>query len=147
MRLLGANGLHIVRSHLKSSEKNKPISICTGRYAVVSAKDNLQRYYDSIPIGAKHAISRAELCKLWNMHDRKVRNIIAELRAWDNGDDMAIVSSSHGKGYFRTRDKTEIDLFRKEMEVRARNTFAPLKKVRRLLLPLEDEDLFGGKYA
>ncbi len=114
---------------------------------MTSVGNDLKRYYDSIPVGSENAISRSELCRLWGMRDRNVRALIAQLRGWDNGDDMAIVSSSHGKGYYRTKDQTELEDFRREMEDRARNTFAPLKKVRRLLLPLEGEDLFGGRYA
>jgi hypothetical protein len=75
----------------------------------------MQHYYESIPLGSANAVSRAELCRMWGMRDRKVRALIADLRAWDNGDDMAIVSSSHGKGYYRTKDQSELEDFRREM--------------------------------
>ena len=95
--------------------------------------------YEDIPIGSKNAISRAELSRKWKCSDRDARRIIADLRAEDNGDEYIIVAYSSGKGYYRTNDKAEIDHFVKEMSKRARNTFAPLKKARRVLKKAEME--------
>lgn len=89
--------------------------------------------YDDIPIGRENAITRAELAHKWGVSDRMARNMIAELRAEDNGDGMIIVAYSSGKGYYRTDNPAEIDHFIKEMSKRARNTFAPLRKARRVL--------------
>jgi hypothetical protein len=90
-------------------------------------------YYDDIPIGKEHAITRAELADLWGVSDRKVRQIIADLRAEDNGDGYVIVAFSSRRGYYRTNDIREIKHFHFETTKRARNTFAPLRKSRRIL--------------
>ena len=89
--------------------------------------------YEDIPIGKENAISRAALARKWGMTDRLARRTISRLRAEDNGDGYVIVAYSSGKGYYRTDDPDEIDHFVKEMTKRARNTFAPLKKARRVL--------------
>ena len=41
---------------------------------------SLYTYYRSIPIGKDRAVSRAQLCRLWNMGDRSVRLTVAEIR-------------------------------------------------------------------
>lgn len=89
--------------------------------------------YEDIPIGKDNAITRAELAQKWGVSDRKARRMIAELRYEDNGDDYVIVAYSSGSGYYRTNDEGEIDHFVKEMSKRARKTFLPLKKARRVL--------------
>ena len=88
---------------------------------------------NDIPVGRDFAISRAALARKWGVSDRKARHMIAQLRADDNGDDLVIVSHSSGSGYFRTNNPAEIEHFVREMTKRARNTFAPLKKARRVL--------------
>ncbi len=93
----------------------------------------MKMYYESIPIGRENAITRKELAKKWGVSDRLARATIAKLRAEDNGDDFVIVAYSSQKGYFRTDDVKEIRRFEREMCNRARNTFAPLRKARRVL--------------
>lgn len=88
---------------------------------------------EDIPVGAENAITRAALCSKWGVGDRDVREIIARLRAEDNGDSYVIVSHSNGRGYYRTDNPEQIRHFYRETMNRARNTFLPLKKVRRLL--------------
>lgn len=88
---------------------------------------------EDIPVGAENAITRAALCSKWGVCDRDVREIIARLRAEDNGDKYVIVSHSNGRGYYRTDNPEQIRHFYRETMNRARNTFLPLKKVRRLL--------------
>ena len=89
--------------------------------------------YEDIPIGAENAVSREELARLWKCSDRMVRRFIADLRAEDNGDGFNIVSHSAKKGYYRTDDLKTIRWFLNEQSKRARNTFKPLKKARRVL--------------
>lgn len=93
--------------------------------------------YDDIPIGRDNAITRAELAALWGVSDRKARQIIANLRAEDNGDGFMIVAFSSRRGYYRTNDVREIKHFHHEMTKRAQNTFAPLRKSRRILRKAE----------
>ena len=88
---------------------------------------------NDIPVGRDFAITRAELARKWGVSDRKARDMIARLRSADNGDNLVIVSHSSGKGYYRTNNPAEIEHFVREMTKRARNTFAPLKKARRVL--------------
>lgn len=92
---------------------------------------------EDIPVGAENAITRRELAKLWNCSDRMARRFIADLRAEDNGDNLVIVSNSRGQGYYRTDDPAEINHFVREMTKRAKNTFRPLKKARRVLREME----------
>lgn len=98
----------------------------------------MSKYHD-IPIGKEHAITRQELAKKWGVTDREARRMIASLRAEDNGDEYIIVAFSSGKGYYRTNDREKIEHFRNEMSKRARNTFAPLKKVNRILRKVEGQ--------
>lgn len=89
---------------------------------------------EDIPIGAENAISRAELARKWNTSDRAAREIIARLRESDDGSPYVIVSSSMGSGgYYRTDDPILIRHYYNETMNRARSTFKPLKKVRRVL--------------
>lgn len=98
------------------------------------SKAELSIFYFLLPIGENNAITRLELSMRWGVPDRQARRIIHELRASDNGDNMVIISSSHSKrGYFKTDDITVIARFRNEIYSRALNTFAPLKKIDRIL--------------
>lgn len=88
---------------------------------------------DDIPIGREMAITRAELARKWNCSDRDARRLVAELRAVDDGSPYVIVSHSTRPGYYRTDDPDTIEWFVNEQSKRAWNTFAPLKKARRVL--------------
>ena len=100
-------------------------------------------YYYDLPTTKESAVSREELCKTWRLSDRAVRAIIQTLRNMDNGDDMVIISSSNGKGYYRTKDRDAIKAFHKETNSRALSTFAPLKNVNRILGTSQEQlDLF-----
>ena len=90
-----------------------------------------------IPVGRENAITREQLKHTWNCSDRLMRRYIADLRALDDGDDYVIVSYSSGKGYYRTDNPDEIRHFINEQSKRARNTFRPLAKARRVLKRLE----------
>lgn len=96
-------------------------------------QDAMDELWQDIPIGKENAITRAALARKWGVSDRKARSMISKLRAQDNGDGHVIVAFSSGKGYYRTNDPQDIEHFIKEMTNRARNTFAPLKKARRVL--------------
>ena len=98
-----------------------------------------------IPIGAENAITRAELAWKWGVNDRTARERIAALRAADNGDGYVIVSHSRGgvRGYYRTNDPEVIKRYVNEVHSRARNTFLPLRKARRVLIQNENRELYG----
>lgn len=100
----------------------------------------LLKYYNDIPIGKKFAVTKETLSVRWHMDERTVRKIIQELRIADFGDSFVIISSSSGKGYYRSNDKEEIERFKREIVNRARNTFLPLKKINRVLDSKNDFD-------
>ena len=98
-----------------------------------------------IPIGAENAITRAELARKWGVSDREARRIVAAFRADDNGDGYVIVSHSRcgARGYYRTDDPDTIKRYVNEVHSRARNTFLPLRKARRVLIQNENRELYG----
>nr|DAH56753.1 MAG TPA: hypothetical protein [Caudoviricetes sp.] len=68
----------------------------------------------------------------WNMPDRKVRRQIA--RFWeDDSDGMIVVSSSRGRGYYRTNDPDEIRAFIGDTSARIRSLSRLLICARRAL--------------
>lgn len=106
--------------------------------------------YEDIPIGRENAITREELAYKWGVSDRLARHMIAKLRAEDNGDEYIIVAYSSRRGYYRTKEKEEIQHFERETSKRAWNTYAPLKKARRVLREMElggRSEAEGGKHG
>ena len=96
---------------------------------------------EDIPIGRRHAISRAALTQLWRCSDREARRFIAELRAKPGNDGCAILSTaSSPSGYWRSSDSQEITGFIRETEARARNTFLALCDAKNVLQQI---DAFG----
>ena len=93
---------------------------------------DLIKCYNDIPIGKENAITYPELCELWKCSARQVRNILHELSYLDNGDDFVLIRSSHGKGFYKTDNMAEIERYKREIYNRARRTFAPAKKIRRI---------------
>lgn len=90
-------------------------------------------YWDCIPVGKENAITYPELCLMWDCSARKVRNILHELSYEDNGDNMILIRSSHGKGFYKTDNSEDIERYKKECINRAKHTFAPLRKINRVL--------------
>lgn len=95
--------------------------------------ETMKKYYGDIPKGKDNEISKADLMRRWNMSERMVRRIIQELRAADFADNYVIISSSSGKGYYKSDRLDEIAAFKKEVTNRGRHTFLPLRKVNRIL--------------
>ena len=92
----------------------------------------LERFWDCIPIGRENAIQYEQLEWLWNMSNRRVREILAELSCFDNGDNYILIRSSRGGGFYLTDDPDDIAAYRREVYSRAIKTFAPLKKINRV---------------
>lgn len=89
-----------------------------------------------------------DLCRLWHCDRRTVRGILAELSAFDSGDDYILIRSSHNKGFFKTRNRAKIEAYRREVYARAMNTLKPLKKIKRVLnrneqITIDELLLFG----
>lgn len=94
---------------------------------------NLESLWDTIPVGKENAVSYDELCELWGVNARRARGILHQLSMYDNGDDYVLIRSSRVNGFYRTNNQTQITLYRQECLSRGRNTFAPLKKIDRVL--------------
>jgi len=91
-----------------------------------------------IPVGRRHAVSRATLAQLWQCSDRKARRFIAEFRAKPGNDGCAILSTAAWPpGYWRSNDPQEITGFIRETEARARNTFFTLRDAKHVLKQID----------
>lgn len=95
-------------------------------------KDHLHEYWNDIPIGKENAIEYTELCEKWGKNRRTVRDILEMLSATDNGDRYILIRSSHIKGFYKTDNLEEIELYRKEMVNRANNVYKSIKKINRV---------------
>lgn len=93
----------------------------------------LEYYWNSIPIGKDKAITYPELCELWRMSERTVRRTLHDLSYWDNNDPYILIRSGRGKGFYRTTDETEIELYRRECMNKAKRMFAPIRKIKRVM--------------
>lgn len=80
---------------------------------------------DNIPFGKDNAISRERLVQLTGMTDRAIRKSIQELRE----DGEIILSSSHGKGYWRSDEASEIGKYIAENRSRIRKLYKTNKKL------------------
>ena len=90
-------------------------------------------YWESIPIGKENAATYSDLMELWGMTKRSVRSKLHELSQKDNGDSLILIRSSKGRGFYRTDNRDEIAAYRREVYNRARHTFAPFRKIDRIL--------------
>ena len=98
-------------------------------------ESRLELYWSEIPVGRENAVSYDILCGLWGKDKRTVREILHQLSRYDNGDDLILIRSSSGAGFYRTNDPADIKAYRAECLNRGRNTLAPLKKIDRVLAP------------
>lgn len=95
--------------------------------------DEMERYWNEIPIGKENAWKYETLCVVWGMSERQVRQVLHELSYHDNGDGLILIRSSSGCGFYRTADVEEIKAYRAECLNRGRRTLAPLRKIDRVL--------------
>lgn len=103
--------------------------------------NSIEWYWESIPVGVQHAVSYDMLEIAWGMGKRDVRKMLADLSSFDNGDNYILIRSSKGKGFYRSDDPDEIADYKRECRSRALNTFAPLKKINRVLCALDAESI------
>lgn len=92
-------------------------------------------YWSELPEGRENAWGYDRLCSEWGMTERGVRRILHELSGYDNGDNLILIRSSHGRGFYKTDDRAEIEDYRRECLNRGKRTFAPLRKIDRVLKP------------
>lgn len=93
----------------------------------------IEEYWDLIPIGKENRVTYGELCLAWGVSKRTVRNILHRLSMQDDGSGLVLIRSSKGKGFYRTDNLEEIAAYRREVYNRARHTFAPFRKIDRIL--------------
>lgn len=99
----------------------------------------LEHFYNDIPIGRENAITYPELCEKWRLSERQVRKILHELSFYDPMDNMILIRSSQGKGFYKTDNVADIERYKKECTNRAKRTFVPLRKIKRVLKELEKD--------
>lgn len=92
----------------------------------------LELFWSEIPVGKENALTRQQLCAMWDMSDRSARKVLQELSQYDNGDDYILIRSGKSKGFYKTADAAEIAAYRKECINKGRSHFAPLRKINRL---------------
>lgn len=96
-----------------------------------------------IPFGRENAISRSDLSRITGLSDRKTRSCIAKLRAQDDGTNIVIVSTSRGRGYYRTDNPEEIDGFIRDMLSRVTQTLNAIKVAQMALARLKNKRMYG----
>ena len=101
-------------------------------------------YWQSIPVGKENAITYPQLEARWGMSARMVRKTLADLSRLDNGDNYILIRSSSGRGFYLSDDPDEIEAYKRECSSRAVKTFAPLKKVNRVLADTRPADINYG---
>lgn len=95
--------------------------------------DNINIYWDDIPVGKENAITYDGLQTLWNCSARRARAILHELSRYDSGDDYILIRSGSCKGFYKTDAEAEIKAYKRECLNKGRSVFAPVKKINRVL--------------
>lgn len=95
--------------------------------------ENINIYWDDIPVGKENAIAYETLCVMWGCDKRKARAILHELSLYDSGDDYILIRSSKRRGFYKTDDEAEIQAYKRECLNKGRSVFAPVKKINRVL--------------
>ena len=93
--------------------------------------------WECIPIGKENAATYEYLCHIWNCDKRKARAILHQLSTYDNKDNLILIRSSKGRGFYRTDNIVDIENYIKECTNRAKSIFVTLKKARRVLKECE----------
>lgn len=95
----------------------------------------LEAYWSELPVGKENAWCYDKICSEWGIGKRQVRHILHELSCYDNGDNYILIRSSHNTGFYKTDNTKEIAAYRAECLNRGKCTFAPLRKIDRVLAP------------
>lgn len=98
-----------------------------------TSEEKLNSLWNDIPIGKENAVTYADLIAHWGKKAREVRRILHDLSLYDNGDDLILVRSGSGKGFYRTDDPETISAYRRECLNKGKSIFAPVKKINRVL--------------
>lgn len=94
-----------------------------------------------LPIGSENAIPGEQLKQIIGCKSiRELQNMIADERSRG-----AIICSGSGKGYWKPKDRKEIEKFYRSMASRAKNILLALKSAKDALqIPEGQEELFGN---
>ena len=95
----------------------------------------LEAYWSELPVGKENAWCYDKICSEWGIGKRQVRHILHELSCYDNGDNYILIRSGRWAGFYKTDNPHDIALYRAECLSKGKRTFAPLKKIDRVLAP------------
>ena len=94
----------------------------------------LELYWNELPTGKENAVTYPELVLIWDQSERNVRKILHDLSRFDNGDDFILIrSAKKGGGFYKTDNADDIKAYKNECIAKGRSTFAPIKKINRVL--------------
>lgn len=99
----------------------------------------LLNYWQCLPVGRENALTYEQLEAMWDMPERMVRKTLADLSRLDNGDNYILIRSSGSRGFYLSDDPQEIAAYKNECRSRAIKTFAPLKKINRVLSDIQPD--------
>lgn len=94
-----------------------------------------ERVANLIPYGKEKAITRSELVTLTGFNDRKVRDIIADLRK----NEIFICSTSGQKGYWKATKREELEDLANEFHDRGIDCLSTESKIRKYIRVHEDQ--------
>lgn len=92
---------------------------------------------NAIPYGRENAVSRSELAGLTGIPDRAIRKEIKALNAELARHGEAILSSSSGKGYWRTNSVAEMKAYLRESRHRQQKQLQNDAPIQRLVYEME----------
>ena len=91
------------------------------------------RIFDLLPVGKENAISTADLLKKSGCRTfRDLQQCIASERAQG-----AVICSGTGRGYWKPKNRKEIEDFCRTMDARVRHIFVATKSARALLRQMD----------
>lgn len=100
---------------------------------MVDTGTDIVEYLKEYHRSENHAIKGRDLCTLFNVHEKQLRNIVSDLR--QNGE--AVCSSTYGYWYSRDPDDIQITLSRLEGQVK--NMVTAIDGLKRILQEVQDE--------
>lgn len=100
---------------------------------MVDTGTDIVEYLKEYHRSENHAIKGIDLCTLFNVHEKQLRNIVSDLR--QNGE--AVCSSTYGYWYSRDPDDIQITLSRLEGQVK--NMVTAIDGLKRILQEVQDE--------
>ncbi len=94
-----------------------------------------ERLWNILPYGKKNAMTRSHLTTLMAISDRKVRQMIHDLRA----SGKVICSDTQGRGYWKPTKRSEVQDFIDQMNSYGKQCFNAAKSARKFMADHEDQ--------